>query len=108
LSRTFRIGERYSLKFLAEAFDIFNHANFQQTNLDNVQYTLTQDPDSGVNNSNWHADPNTDFRPPSGDGCRASAPEAPILNALQFLARPVGPFAWRASSKGAPQKLLQV
>jgi len=64
LSRTFRIGERYSLKFLAEAFDIFNHANFQQTNLDNVQYTLTQDPDSGVNNSNWHADPNTDFGHP--------------------------------------------
>src|SRR6266404_2390706 len=64
LSRTFRIGERYSLKFLAEAFDIFNHANFQQTNLDNVQYTLTQDPDSGVNNSNWHANPNTDFGHP--------------------------------------------
>jgi len=29
-----------------------------------VQYTLTQDPDSGVNNSNWHADPNTDFGHP--------------------------------------------
>jgi len=64
LSRTFRIGERYSVKFLAEAFDIFNHPNFQQTNLDNVQYTLTQDPDSGVNNSNWHADPNKDFGAP--------------------------------------------
>lgn len=64
LSRTFRIGERYSLKFLAEAFDIFNHANFQQTNLDNVQYTLTQLDDSGVNNSNWSAAPNPDFGHP--------------------------------------------
>src|SRR5229473_1437756 len=64
LSRTFRIGERYSLKFLAEAFDIFNHPNFQQTNLNTVQYTLTQDPDSGVNNSNWHADPNPQFGEP--------------------------------------------
>ena len=64
LSRTFRIGERYSLKFLAEAFDIFNHANFQQTNLDNVQYTTTQLADSGVNNSNWSAAPNPDFGHP--------------------------------------------
>jgi Carboxypeptidase regulatory-like domain len=64
VSRTFRIGERYTLKFVAEAFDIFNHANFQQTNLDNVQYTLTQDPDSGVNNSNWHADSNPHFGSP--------------------------------------------
>jgi len=64
LSRTFRIGERYSLKFVAEAFDIFNHANFQQTNLDNVQYGLTQQDDSGVNNSNWTASPNSDFGHP--------------------------------------------
>jgi hypothetical protein len=64
LSRTFRIGERYSLKFVAEAFDIFNHANFQQTNLDNVQYSLTQLDDSGVNNSNWSAAPNPDFGHP--------------------------------------------
>jgi len=64
LSRTFRIGERYSVKFLAEAYDIFNHANFQQTNLDNVQYTLTQLDDSGVNNSNWSAAPNPHFGSP--------------------------------------------
>src|SRR5579859_177407 len=64
LSRTFRIRERYSLKFVAEVFDIFNHANFQQTNLDNVQYTLTQLNDSGVNNSNWSADPNPHFGSP--------------------------------------------
>ena len=64
LSRTFQIGERYSLKFVAEAFDIFNHPNFQQTNLDNVQYTLTQLDDSGVNNSNWTAAPNPHFGSP--------------------------------------------
>jgi hypothetical protein len=64
LSRTFQIGERYSLKFVAEAFDIFNHPNFQQTNLDNVQYTLTQLDDSGVNNSNWSAAPNPHFGSP--------------------------------------------
>jgi hypothetical protein len=64
LSRTFQMGERYSLKFVAEAFDIFNHANFQQTNIDNVQYTVTQLADSGVNNSNWSASPNPDFGHP--------------------------------------------
>jgi hypothetical protein len=64
LSRTFRFGERYSLKFVAEVFDICNHANFQQTNLDNVQYTLTQLDDSGVNNSNWSAAPNPHFGSP--------------------------------------------
>jgi hypothetical protein len=64
VSRTFRIGERYTLKFLAEAFDLFNHANFQQTNLDNVQYSLTQLDDSGVNNSNWSAAPNPHFGSP--------------------------------------------
>ena len=64
LSRTFQIGERYSLKFVAEVFDLCNHANFQQTNLDNVQYTLTQLDDSGVNNSNWTADPNPHFGSP--------------------------------------------
>jgi hypothetical protein len=65
LSRTFLIGERYSLKFVVEAFDIFNHANFQQTNLDNVQYTLKPEADSGVNNSNWSVmDVNSNFGKP--------------------------------------------
>ena len=64
VSRTFKLGERYSLKFLAEAFNIVNHPNFQQNVVDNVQYTVSQTADSGVNNSNWLATPNSHFGVP--------------------------------------------
>ncbi len=38
VSREFHFGERYSVGFRAEAFNIFNHPNFQQNVVDNVQY----------------------------------------------------------------------
>ena len=64
VARTFKIGEKYSLKFLAEAYDLFNRANFQQNAVDNVQYSLTQIADSGVNNGNWTAVANPHFGGP--------------------------------------------
>jgi len=42
LARGFRLNERLSLKLRIEAFDLLNHANFQQGAVDNVQYTTSQ------------------------------------------------------------------
>src|SRR5882762_8955672 len=42
VARLFRINERIHLKVVAEAFDLFNHPNFQQNNINNVQYATTQ------------------------------------------------------------------
>lgn len=66
VSRVFHLGERYQLGFRAEAFDVFNHPNYQQNVVDNVQYTAngpTQDPNNSTNGL-WTADPNTDFGAP--------------------------------------------
>ena len=42
VARIVRVNERIRLKFKAEAFDLFNHANFQQAVVDNVQYRVSQ------------------------------------------------------------------
>jgi hypothetical protein len=66
LSRVFRFGERYQLGLRAEAFDLFNHPNFQQNVVDNVQYTING-PNPNPNNSTdqlWTATPNPDFGRP--------------------------------------------
>ena len=42
VARSFRVSERLRLKFKAEAFDLFNHANFQQGVVDNLQYLTSQ------------------------------------------------------------------
>jgi hypothetical protein len=66
VSRDFHIGERCVVGFRAEAFNIFNHPNFQQNVVDNVQYVANA---VGTNPSNpndqlWTADPNPDFGAP--------------------------------------------
>jgi len=63
VSRLFRIGERYSVGISAEAFDLFNHPNYQQNTVDNVQYTVTQTGGNGTNGL-WLASPNPDFGAP--------------------------------------------
>ncbi len=42
VARSFRLNERLGLKFGIEAFDVLNHANFQQGAVDNGQYTTTE------------------------------------------------------------------
>ena len=66
LSRVFRFGERYQLGLRAEAFDLFNHPNFQQNVVDNVQYSAVG-PNPNPNNRTdqlWTATANPDFGVP--------------------------------------------
>jgi len=63
VSRIFRIGERYSVGVMAEAFDLFNHPNYQQNTVDNVQYSVTQTGSNGTNGI-WTATANPDFGAP--------------------------------------------
>jgi Carboxypeptidase regulatory-like domain/TonB dependent receptor len=65
VARTFKLTERINLKFLAEAFDLFNHPNFQQNNINNVLYTTTQATDSAGNGLPfWSATANPSFGAP--------------------------------------------
>jgi len=79
LSRVIKINERMSVKFMAEAFNVLNHPNFQQSPVNQVQYITTQ-PDP--NNSTFYlASPNPDFGKPLAVAARYGA------RALQLSAR---------------------
>ena len=43
VARNFKLNERLGLRFRIEAFDVLNHANFQQGAVDNIQYTTTEE-----------------------------------------------------------------
>ncbi len=65
VARLFKLNERINLNFVAEAFDLFNHPNFQQSNINNVQYTTTQATDSAGNGLPlWTAVANPSFGAP--------------------------------------------
>jgi hypothetical protein len=66
VSRVFHLGERYQLGFRAEAFNLFNHPNYQQNVVDNVQYTANAVGPNPTNSTDqlWTADPNPDFGVP--------------------------------------------
>ena len=66
VSRVFHLGERCQLGFRAEAFNIFNHPNYQQNVVDNVQYFANNpNPDpSNPTNQLWTVNPNADFGAP--------------------------------------------
>jgi hypothetical protein len=66
VSRVFHLRERYQLGVRAEAFNLFNHPNYQQNVVDNVQYTANAvgpNPTSSTDQL-WTADPNPDFGVP--------------------------------------------
>ena len=61
LAQVVKINERMSVKFVAEAFDLLNHPNFQQSPVDQVQYTTTPPSDTV---SYYTVTPNPDFGKP--------------------------------------------
>jgi len=86
VSRRFQLSERYSVMLRAESFNLFNHANYSQNAVDNVQYTASQEctPVGDPNCTGlpiWDATANTDFGHPLG-----SAPKYGSRN-LQISAR---------------------
>jgi hypothetical protein len=66
VSRVFHLGERYRLGFRAEAFDLFNHPNYQQTVVDNVQYIASAVGPNPANSTDqlWTTTPSTTFGKP--------------------------------------------
>jgi hypothetical protein len=79
VARTFHFHERYAVKLMAEAFDLFNYANFQQSVVNNVMYTTFQLPDDPANF--YRASKSSDFGRPL-----AIAPRIGSRN-FQFSAR---------------------
>lgn len=67
IARDIHFSDRLALRLQAESFNLFNHPNFQQGPLNNVQYTTTQQTDSGGNSINvWNATLNPSFGSPVG------------------------------------------
>jgi len=80
LARGVKLNERMSLKFVAEAFDLLNHPNFQQSPVDQVQYTTSQ-PDSDNQPTFYVAEPSSSFGKPLAIASRYGA------RAVQLSAR---------------------
>lgn len=82
VARSFKLSERLGLRLRAESFNLFNHANFQQGVVNNVQYTLTQRTDSMGNGLNlWDATANPAF------GQQLAAAPRYGARSMQFSAR---------------------
>ena len=82
IAKSFKVSERVALNFAAESFNIFNHANFQQGVVNNVQYTLTQRADNLGNGLNlWDAALNPAF------GQQLAAASRSGARSLQFSTR---------------------
>jgi hypothetical protein len=80
LARVVKIKERMSVKFVAEAFNLLNHPNFQQSPVNQVQYTTSQ-PDPDNQPTFYVASPNPSFGQPLAVASRYGA------RAIQLSAR---------------------
>jgi len=63
VARDIHFGERYIVKLKAESFNLFNHPNYQQNTVDNVQYTVQSGAVNGTDQQ-WTATPNPQFGQP--------------------------------------------
>jgi len=67
VARDFHLSDRFTLRVKAESFDVFNHANYQQSPVDNVQYNVSQRSDSSGTPINvWDATLSPTFGSPVG------------------------------------------
>ncbi len=82
VSRTVKLNERTHLKLMAEAFNLFNHPNFQQSPVDQVQYLTAPDP-SGVPNA-YVATPNPTFGQPLAAAPRYGARSIQLSARVSF------------------------
>jgi hypothetical protein len=62
VARDIHLGERFTLGLKAESFNLFNHSNFQQNPVNNVQYTTAQRGSTNV----WDVTANPTFGAPVG------------------------------------------
>jgi len=95
VARSFRLNERLGLKFGIEAFDLLNHANFQQGAVDNGQYTTTErcapQPDGPCTAlADLGRCGKQHFRKPIFSSPKYGSREFAALGALQFLQRKDG------------------
>ncbi len=63
IAREFHLRERYALQLKAESFNLFNHSNYQQNTVDNVQYTVQPGNVNGTDQQ-WTATANPQFGQP--------------------------------------------
>src|ERR1700730_1745059 len=89
VARGFKLNERLGVKFRAEAFNLFNHANFQQTSVNNVQYTTTEEctpqPDGSCTNLPiWDATLNSNFGQPLASSPKYGSPHIQLSARFEF------------------------
>jgi len=82
VSRVVKLSERMHMKLMAEAFNIFNHPNFQQSPVDQVQYNTAPDP-SGAPNA-YIATPNPTFGQPLAAAPRYGARSVQLSARISF------------------------
>jgi outer membrane receptor protein involved in Fe transport len=84
LARDLRLSDRFTLRFRAESFDLFNHANYAD-NVNSVQYTTTQQNDADGNSTNvWVAAVNPSFGTPLASLPRSGSRSFQFSTKLSF------------------------
>jgi hypothetical protein len=74
-----------NLRVLAEAFDLLNHPNFQQGNINNVQFTTTQATDTAGNGLPfWSAASNPSFGAPGAMAPRIGSRDFQFSGRISF------------------------
>lgn len=84
LARDLHLSERFTLRLRAESFDLFNHPNYE-ANVNNVQYTTTQQNDGDGNPTNvWVAAKNPSFGTPLASMPRSGSRSFQFSTRLSF------------------------